>query len=104
MKKILAVFVIASCGLMTFSSVACPLGTHLTGGIGSHHKGGHCTSESAAGLTRNIQKDAQIDMKGAKDTVQKDWKKTKNKTTKMLNKSKTDMNILEKNATQRANS
>lgn len=42
MKKIFAVLLIATAGLMAFSATACPKGTHIHGGTGSHHKGGTC--------------------------------------------------------------
>ncbi|MEZ3500459.1 hypothetical protein [Pantoea sp. KPR_PJ] len=104
MKKILAVCILASTGLMAFSSVACPQGTHLTGGVGSHHLGGHCTSASSLPVTQKVKQDVQKDIKQTRKTAHKEWKHTKHKISNGWNKAKSDTSKLEKAATQRTTS
>lgn len=79
MKKLLTVLMVASSAMLTFSATACPQGSHLVGGTGPYHKGGHCTSSIIA-----REKDSFLDvslthknLKRAKDGAPKDWKKAK---------------------------
>ncbi|EIC83963.1 hypothetical protein SPM24T3_13640 [Serratia sp. M24T3] len=45
MKKVAALMVMALTLTFATSVMACPKGTHLTGGKGAHHKGGICTKK-----------------------------------------------------------
>ncbi|TKK23448.1 hypothetical protein EcCFBP13530_04650 [Enterobacter cancerogenus] len=81
MKKLLTALMVASSAMLAFSATACPQGTHLIGGTGSHHKGGHCNSSAEKDRIQNgLKKDASQthkNWKKAEDGAQKNWKKAK---------------------------
>lgn len=73
-------------GVMVFSATACPKGTHLVGGEGSHHKGGHCikgTTEYTSGApeathrsVKQTDKTSHNDRRYEKDITYKNNRKS----------------------------
>ncbi len=47
MNKVFALVLLAAFGLASASAMACPKGESLTGGTGTHHKGGKCAPTAA---------------------------------------------------------
>ncbi len=57
MKKLLSLVLVLAFGFATASAMACPKGETLTGGTGSHHKGGKCAPKVAKDTASKATKD-----------------------------------------------
>ena len=72
MKKLLSLVLVLAFGFATASAMACPKGETLTGGTGSHHKGGTCAPKVAKdAAAKGVAPAAKEAVPAAKDAAAK---------------------------------